>query len=93
MKRGNARGAKGTGSGIRVVSIDGKNYRRKCRLQLTAAEATLDLWSCVKSSIWSERMLTALEYGVQAGVKAFLAQRGFITLTTTHAPYRQSSSR
>ena len=54
-------------------------------------------WSWVEPSIWTERMLSALENGVQGGKWAsrhwpntFFAEQGLFTLVTAYAQVRQS---
>ena len=52
-----------------------------------------DRWSWVEPSVWTERMLTALETGVKGGRNAYFAERGLYSLVTAHAEACQSSRR
>ena len=53
-----------------------------------------DRWPWVVPTVWSERMLTALEQGVKGGVwrwpNAYFATLGLYNLTTAHAVAGQS---
>ncbi len=48
-------------------------------------------WSGVEPSVWTERMLTALQRGVK-GAKSF-EEHGLFNLEKAHASLRQSSLR
>ncbi len=57
-------------------------------------------WSWVELSVWTERMLTALENGVKGGKwysqrwrQAFFAKQGLFSLVAAHAAASQSSRR
>ena len=51
-------------------------------------------WSWVEPSVWSERMLTALENGVKGGKSnAYFAELGLFSYVTAYAQVRQSSPR
>jgi hypothetical protein len=51
-------------------------------------------WSWVEPSVWTERMLTALEVGVKGGKwNAFFAEQGLFSFTTAYVQARQSSRR
>jgi hypothetical protein len=57
------------------------------------AGETRTRWSWVEPSVWSERMLTALEEGVKGGKNAFFAEQGLFSFAAAHARIRQSSRR
>ena len=46
-------------------------------------------WSWAEPSVWTERMLSALENGVKGGV-AFFVSQGLFTMLRTYEPIRQS---
>ncbi len=53
-------------------------------------------WAWTEPTIWTDRMLTALEHGVQGGEynrwpNAFFTERGLFSLVTAHGLVRQSS--
>ena len=50
-----------------------------------------DRWSWVERTVWTDRMLTALESGVKEGV--FFAKQGLFSLVSAHARFRQSARR
>jgi hypothetical protein len=50
-------------------------------------------WPWVEPTIWTERMLTALEQGVKGGTNVFFAEHGLYNLKAAHALACQSSSR
>ncbi len=59
-------------------------------------------WAWVQSSVWTERMLTALEQGVKGGKwhslnqcwpNAFFAEHGLFSLSAAYATARQSAKR
>ena len=54
---------------------------------------TRSRWSWVEPSVWTDRMLTALEKGVKGGMNAFFAKQGLFSLVTAHAAASQSSRR
>jgi hypothetical protein len=56
----------------------------------TRAGETSDRWSWVEPSVWTPRMLAALEQGVK---DAFFAKQGLFSLRAAHAQARQSSCR
>jgi hypothetical protein len=56
----------------------------------------LDRWSWVELSVWTERMLTALERGVKEKcwlLNALFAEQGLFTLVTAFATVCQPSKR
>ena len=47
-------------------------------------------WAWTEPTVWTDRMLTALEQGVQGG-NVFFAEHGLFSLVTAHGLVRQSS--
>src|SRR5512141_2960776 len=66
-KRGNARGAKGHRKGRDVSERDDENKSAAVSEWVKQAEAIHGRWPWVERSVWSERMLQALENGVKGG--------------------------
>jgi hypothetical protein len=52
-------------------------------------------WAWVEPTVWTERMLAALEQGVKGGKwpNAYFARHGLFSLATAHAEACQSSRR
>ncbi len=71
MKPGNAGRAKGSRKMDVVWPSDRKINRRQCptgtSLGAKQAEEIRDHWPWVEPSVWTRRMLTALEQGVKGG--------------------------
>jgi RNA-directed DNA polymerase len=66
-KRGNARGAKGHRNGRGVNDTDTENQSAVVSERTKQAEEIYGRWPWVERSVWSERMLQALEKGVKGG--------------------------
>ncbi len=66
-KRGNARGAKGHRNGRSVNDKDTEQKSATVPARVKQAEEIRSRWPWVERSVWSERMLQALENGVQGG--------------------------
>src|SRR5574337_826697 len=66
-KRGNARGAKGHRNGRSVNDKDSENKSAEVTKRPKQAEDIYGRWPWVERSVWSERMLQALENGVKGG--------------------------
>ena len=49
-------------------------------------------WAWTEPAVWTNRMLTALEHGVQGG-NAFFSEHGLFSPVIAHCLVRQSSSR
>lgn len=66
LKRGNARGAKGR----RKVETRGMDLKESTAVQSIATQVAeiRGRWSWVEPSVWTDRMLSALETGVKGGV-------------------------
>ncbi len=47
-------------------------------------------WEWVEPSVWTDRMLAALENGVKEGKYAFFVAHGLFTLTAAYEAARQS---
>ncbi len=51
-------------------------------------------WAWAEPSVWTERMLTALEDGVKGGtLNAFFAEHGLFSLDAAYATARQPAKR
>ena len=50
-------------------------------------------WAWTEPSVWTRRMLTALDNGVRAGTNAYFASCGLFSLRTAYELDRQSSLR
>ena len=63
------------------------------RSRMKPAEDAWLRWGWTEASVWTDRMLTALEQGVKGGRRknAFFAERGLFNLTAAHALVCQSS--
>jgi RNA-directed DNA polymerase len=66
-KRGNARGAKGHRKGRSVSERNDEHKSAAVPEWVKQAEEIRDRWPWVERSVWSERMLQALENGVKGG--------------------------
>ena len=66
-KRGNARGAKGHRNGRSVSERDSEEKAAAVPEWVKQAEEIRGRWPWVERSVWSERMLQALENGVKGG--------------------------
>ena len=66
-KPGHSGGAKGCGKVETRCPTRRKTNRRPCPKGATRAGAILLRWGRVEPTVWTERMLTALEQGVQGG--------------------------
>ncbi len=53
-------------------------------------EARAEKWAWVGATVWTERMLKALEKGVKGGKWAFFREQGLFTLTAAHESLVQS---
>ncbi len=53
-------------------------------------EAGAGKWSWVEATVWTERMLKALEKGVKGGKWVFFREQGLFTLTAAHESLVQS---
>jgi hypothetical protein len=80
MKPGNSGGAKG----CRKMETQCPNWtednRWQCPRGLERAGERSDQWSWTEPTVWTERMLTALEQGVKGGKYAFFAKQGLFSL-------------
>ena len=61
-----------------------------CDLTKQDAEARQQKWRWVEASIWTDRMLAALENGVKEGKEAFFAEQGLFTMTEARVLASQS---
>ena len=54
-----------------------------------------DRWSWVERTVWTDRMLAALENGVKGGkwLYVFFEEQGLFSLKSAHAQFRQSALR
>ena len=66
-KRGNARGAKGHRNGRSVSERDSEQKSAAVPEWVKQAEEIRGRWPWVERSVWSERMLQALDNGVKGG--------------------------
>ena len=81
---------------------DAKGYRLEAvSAGTTRARGTLTRWGWVEPTVWTERMLTALEQGVKGGrwfshqrwPNAFFADQGLYSLKRAHEIASQPSLR
>ena len=100
-KRGNARGAKGHRNGRSVSKRDSEGKSAVVPERVKQAEEIRGRWPWVERSVWSERMLQALENRVKGGKwfslidhqrwpNAYFDRLGFYSLVKARALVLQS---
>ncbi len=92
MKLRNGSGAKGSQEGGDVKDRLAEEKPTAVPAMATQAGEVRARWAWTEPTVWTERMLTALEQGVKGG-NAFFAAQGLFSLVTAQAQSRQSSSR